>query len=190
MNLPTAIARRLRRSEADGAASRLHAVLGRAIEAVAVTASWLLLPALPFVASAIARDWSYVRRYPGTLTRIHRHILASWRSDAVSRAWALHFDPLARVDGNRITGSCTHCGNCCLHKQCVFLGFEHGERSFCRIYGGRVWRLLPCGAYPTSKMDIDLYACPSFRAVRNPDAGPARVIPIHPVFSGSRHDTD
>jgi hypothetical protein len=187
MNLPAAFARRLRRGADAEGPTLVHAGLGRGVEALLVVLAWLALPLLPFAASAIAGDWSYLRRYPGTLRRIASHIAATWRSDAVSRAWVLRFDPPgARVAGTRVVGQCTHCGNCCLHKHCVFLGFDAGGRSFCRIYGGKVWCQLPCGAYPVSQLDIDLYACPSFHTVPEPGPTGTRVIPIQPVFSGER----
>jgi hypothetical protein len=190
MNLPSALARRLRRGAEASGLSLAHAALGRAAEAVLVVFAWLMLPLLPFAASAIAGDWSYLRRYPRTLGRIASHIAATWRSDAVSRAWLLRFDPAAKADAGRVVGQCTHCGNCCLHKRCVFLDFDGSDRSFCRIYGGKVWRQLPCGAYPVSQLDIDLYACPSFHTVPEPGPAGPRVIPLRAVFSGERQDQE
>jgi hypothetical protein len=184
MNLPAALVRRMRRNSDRPGPSRLHAVLSHLVEAALVVFGWLVLPALPLAASAIARDWAYLRHYPGSLVRIARHIAATWRSDAISRAWLLHFDPAANGAGTQIVGSCTHCGNCCLHKRCVFLGMDRNERSFCRIYGGKVWRSLPCGSYPLTQMDIDLYACPSFHALQQAPVRDTQVIPIRPLFSG------
>jgi hypothetical protein len=176
----------MRRSVDEPERSRLHGVLSHVVEAALVAFGWLVLPVLPVAAGAIARDWTYLRRYPNSVARIASHIAATWRSDAISRAWVMRFDPAIKQAGPSIVGSCTHCGNCCLHKRCVFLGMDRDERSFCRIYGGRVWRLLPCGAYPLTQADIDLYACPSFRALPEPPGRDARVIPIRPVFSGQR----
>jgi hypothetical protein len=189
---PAALARRLRRAVDARGPSLVHAVLSRGVEAVVVVVlGWLALPLLPFAASAIARDWSYLRHYPRTLVRIAAHIAGTWRSDAVSRAWLLRFDPgAAKPAGTRVVGQCTHCGNCCLHKRCVFLEFDADGRSFCRIYGGKVWRQLPCGAYPVSQLDIDLYACPSFHTVPELTMPGTRLIPIRPVFSGERQERD
>jgi hypothetical protein len=167
----------------------IHGAMGRSIEFVLVWIGWLVLPVLPVMASAVARDWSYVVHYPGTLKRISRHILATWRSAAVSRAWVQRFDKHSDSGRARIVGSCTHCGNCCLHRDCVFLGFDAEARSFCRIYGSAVWRKLPCGAYPVSQRDIELYSCPSFRALPQAVDG-RKVIPIQPAFDGARAGPD
>jgi hypothetical protein len=190
VNLPAVLARKRRRGGDALGPALLHALLSRAVEATLVVLAWSLLPLLPFAACAVGRDWSYLRRYPQTVGRIASHIAATWSSDAVSRAWVLRFDPSAKAAASRVVGSCTHCGNCCLHKRCVFLGFDAGGRSFCRIYAGKVWRHLPCGAYPVSQTDIDLYACPSFHTLPEPAPARQRVIPIRPVFSGERQDRE
>jgi hypothetical protein len=190
MNLPAALTRRLKRGAEAPATSPLHTVASLALEALLVGSAWLILPVLPFAASAIAHDWSYLRRYPRTLLRIGSHIAATWRDDAISRAWVLRFDPAVTAEGRRVVGSCTHCGNCCLHKECIFLAFDGNARSFCRIYGGKVWRMLPCGRYPVTQADIDLYDCPSFNTVLEPSAAGPRVIPIRPLFSGERQDRE
>jgi hypothetical protein len=77
-----------------------------------------------------------------------------------------------------IVGACTHCGNCCLNRSCLFLDFDDGGRSRCRIYASRFWGLLNCSRYPESRNDIELYRCTSFTAVPGPDAPRHRVIPV------------
>ena len=136
----------------------------------------LLLPVAPLIASLIAADAAYCRRYGNTVVRAARHVGAQFRARAFSR-WLFYQAPPA---GQRddIVGGCTHCGNCCLHRQCVFLDWSVEGHSRCRIYGRGFWRLLACGRYPESALDIGLYACPSFAAV--PRSGPSRsrTIPI------------
>ena len=134
-----------------------------ALDGLWAAALLLLLPVAPVIASFIAADASYCRRYGNTLGRAFRHIGAQFKSRAFSR-WIFYRDPPAgqRAD---IVGGCTHCGNCCLHRQCVFLDWSAEGHSRCRIYGRPFWRLLACGRYPESAMDIELYACPSFAAV-------------------------
>ncbi len=122
----------------------------------------LLLPIAPFVAALIARDWRYAVRYPQTLLRSAGHLRGQVRSAAASRYRA---HARARLPPpERITGACTHCGNCCLDRRCVFLDWSPEGESRCRIYGTAFWKRLACGRYPENGMDIDLYACPSFRA--------------------------
>jgi len=75
-------------------------------------------------------------------------------------------------------GTCTHCGNCCLNRSCLFLDFDAAGRSSCRIYGGRFWSVLNCSRYPESRNDIELYRCASFTAVALPDPPARRVIPL------------
>lgn len=136
----------------------------------------VLLPIAPLIASLISADASYCRRYAGTLVRAARHIGAQFRVRAFSRWIFYQAPPVGQRDD--IVGGCTHCGNCCLHRQCVFLDWSVEGHSRCRIYGRSFWRLLACGRYPESALDISLYACPSFAAV--PRSGPSRsrTIPI------------
>ncbi len=162
--------------------------LARAVELAIVLTGWALLPILPLLAAGIARDREYLRRYPASLAQITRHIRATWRGRVLSRIMLRWFEPAALRQPQRIVGSCSHCGNCCLYRSCVFLSFDAQGRSSCRIYGGRLWQRLTCGKYPVDGEEIELYACPSFTTA--PDAGwsTRRVIPVAPVRSSSRGD--
>ncbi len=140
-----------------------------------------LLPVAPIVASLIAGDSSYVRRYGSTLKRAARHLVAQYRSRAFSR-WVFYQAP-APGQTEDMVGACTHCGNCCLDRSCVFLDWSEEGHSRCGIYGRWFWRLLACGRYPKSSMDIELYACPSFAAVPKSSGERSRTIPIVPVDS-------
>lgn len=148
---------------------------------IALDALWAavmipLLPVAPIVASLIAGDASYTRHYARTMVRAARHIGAQFRARAFSR-WVFYRTPPAS-ERDDVVGSCTHCGNCCLHRQCVFLDWSAEGHSRCRIYGRAFWRLLACGRYPESALDISLYACPSFAAVPRAASAQARTIPI------------
>ena len=169
----------------ERAAVRVRAATGgsivgvaRAIEFVVVLTGWLVLPVWPLVATAVARDSSYVRRYLSTLIRMTAHIRATWRGRAVSRMVAQRLMPPALRIPERISGHCTHCGNCCLDRSCVFLTFDEQGGSRCRIYGGKVWNWLTCGQYPVDGAEIALYRCPSFTALRDSEADRRRVVPI------------
>ncbi len=143
----------------------------------------LLLPVAPLIASLIAADAAYCRRYGNTLVRAFRHIDAQFRARAFSR-WIFYRPPPAGLRDD-IVGTCTHCGNCCLHQQCVFLDWSAEGHSRCRIYGRGFWRLLACGRYPESALDISLYACPSFAAVPRASVSGSRMIPIAVVGTES-----
>jgi hypothetical protein len=163
--------------------------LARAAELAIILTGWVLLPALPFLAAAIARDRDYVRRYPASLVQLARHIRATWRGRVLTRILLRKFEPTALRQPQRIVGSCTHCGNCCLYRSCVFLRFDAEGRSSCRIYGTQLWQGLTCGKYPVDAEEIDLYACPSFTAVPEANWSARRVIPVVSVNSSSRRDT-
>lgn len=142
----------------------------RALEAAVFGAVWLLLPVWPAVAAALTRDGDDLRRYGATLGRVTRHIRAQWRSHSLARMLAQRLTPPVLRRPQRVYGSCTHCGRCCLERACLFLAFDGEGRSSCRIYGGRLWKSLSCGQYPGSAGDIALYGCPSFSTAGEAEA--------------------
>ena len=162
--------------------------LARAMELAIILTGWMLLPMLPLLAAAIARDWDYLRRYPASVVQLARHIRATWRGRVLTRILLNKVEPAALRRPQRIVGSCTHCGNCCLYRSCIFLRFDADGRSSCRIYGGRLWQGLTCGKYPVDAEEIELYACPSFTALPETVWSGRRVIPLVPETSVSRSD--
>lgn len=153
-------------------------VAARALEAAAFGAIWLLLPVWPAVAAALTRDGDDLRRYRATLGRVARHVRAQWRSHSLARMLAQRLTPPVLRRPQRVYGSCTHCGRCCLERACLFLAFDAEGRSSCRIYGGRLWKSLSCGQYPGSAEDIALYGCPSFTTAGEPPARPLRIVRV------------
>jgi hypothetical protein len=150
--------------------------VARGVELALAALAFALLPIWPVVAGVVARDGSYVRRYASTLPQVLRHVRGAVRGRSVSRYIVQKMMPHG-AEPEQVSGRCTHCGNCCLYGGCVYLAFDAQGRSACRIYGGRVWKMLACGEYPTSARDIGLYDCPSFTAAPAPGTKP-RVIPI------------
>jgi len=182
---------RLRPRALDGAwiaTGKSIAVFARALEFAIVLTGWVLVPILPLLAAVIARDRQYVRRYPASVAQVTRHIRATWRGRALSRILVRKLGPAALRQPQRIVGSCTHCGNCCLYRSCVFLRVDERGQSSCRIYGGRLWKRLTCGEYPVDAYEIDLYSCPSFAALPDPAASSRRVIPVVAAGPSSRGD--
>jgi len=151
----------------------------RALEAAAFGTIWLLLPVWPAVAAALTRDGDDLRCYRTTLGRVARHIRAQWRSHSLARMLVQRLTPPVLRRPQRVHGSCTHCGRCCLDRACLFLAFEAEGRSSCRIYGGRLWQSLSCGQYPGGAEDIALYGCPSFTT--EPEARTRPVIRVVPA---------
>ena len=146
-----------------------HAIRPGWLDWSVAAAMALLLPIAPVVAALIARDWRYAARYPSSLLKAAGHLRGQWRSAAVSRYRA---HARGRVPPpERIAGACTHCGNCCLDRRCMFLDWSPQGGSRCRIYATAFWKRLACGRYPENGMDIALYACPSFRAEAAAPAG-------------------
>ncbi len=120
----------------------------------------LLLPFSPFVASAIALDTSYIRRCVKTTAKAAGHLHGQVKSRAFSR-YLLHGSVAPSIP-EKIVGQCTHCGNCCLHRSCIYLDWSAIGESRCSIYNQPFWKKLACGRYPENRHDIALYACPSF----------------------------
>jgi hypothetical protein len=154
--------------------------LARAVEFVLVFGAWLLLPLWPILFAAGLQDRDYLRRYRITLARMTGHIRAVWHTRAISRMVARRLTPPVRAVPERIVGNCTHCGRCCLDQACVFLAFDEGGRSRCQIYGKKLWKVMfaNCGRYPVDGLEIVLYRCPGFNAVRDPEASLRRIIPL------------
>lgn len=148
--------------------------LARLIDLVTRIAMWLLLPLGPVAAAVIARNWGYLRNYPRSLRASVRHLRGLGRGQPIRRAverW-LASDDAAGTTTEMVSGACTHCGQCCLEKACIFLRHDEAGRSRCEIYNTRFWSLLPCGDYPVSASEIAQYDCPSY------SAHTVRVIPI------------
>ena len=164
------------------------AALARSVELAIVLTGWVLVPILPLLAAVITRDWGYVRSYPASLAQATRHIRATWRGRALSRMLVRKLGPAALRQPQRIVGSCTHCGNCCLYRSCVFLRIDQQGHSSCRIYGGRLWKGLTCGEYPVDAYEIELYSCPSFTALPATARSARRVIQVVPADTSSRGD--
>lgn len=153
----------------------------------AVALDWLMagfmglfVPVGPFVATAISRDPAYLRDYRRTVLKGARHLRGQVRSRAFSRYVLYQRDRVFRAEA--VVGECTHCGNCCMHRSCIFLDWSESGESRCRIYKTAFWNKLACGRYPESGLDIALYRCPSFTAVPGSELVPRRrVIPLVPV---------
>lgn len=141
----------------------MHA-LGRVVETILLSIIWIGLPVAPVIVCILAGDLSYLRNYRQTMRRIARQLQAMARAEVIARRFYNEKRAAEQSTSWKIEGECSHCGECCLFQTCVFLDRDDEGRSRCRIYGNWFFRQLTCAEYPMTKDDIELYACPSFRA--------------------------
>jgi hypothetical protein len=130
------------------------------------------LPLAPLVCALIAADHRYLLRYASTLTQCARMLREMLRVHVILRMVMRRFSrpghvtrPPEESGAERIVGECTHCGKCCINKSCVYVQVSESGESRCGIYNNWFWKRLTCGDYPISGEEIDVYACPSFRAI-------------------------
>ena len=137
-------------------------LFSRLVEALVLTALAVLLPVAPLTCALLSGRWQYVRRYRLTLGRSARYVRALAEARVVSRNLQRK---LSRQKFDKIEGSCTHCGRCCVNRSCVFLGWRADSSSHCTIYNNWFWKLTSCGSYPVDAQSIATYSCPSFKSV-------------------------
>ncbi|GEM_PF-3293933 len=143
--------------------------LSRPIELLVLGTMFVGLPLAPLLMAALSGRLADAIEYRRSLRLAFRHVAEMYRSGATSRyvRWrASGRQPSRLAPDERIEGTCTHCGQCCTNKACVFVQFDALGRSSCRIYDTAFWRWLSCGSYPVSREDIEVYRCPSFRVIR------------------------
>jgi hypothetical protein len=151
--------------------------LSSVVEVTSLSALALLLPVTPFGYAVLSGRLSYVRDYGETVKRSARYLGALWRLRVISRNLYRTLEN-APQDHERIEGSCTHCGLCCVDRTCLFLGWDGQGKSHCTIYDNWFWKLTPCGSYPVDRASIEVYGCASFKAV------PIRIVPAKIAVAG------
>jgi hypothetical protein len=142
------------------------------IEIMVLSVMALGLPLAPLVCALIAADHRYLLRYASTLTQCAQMLREMLGVHVISRMVMRRFSRPSHVTTpskdsrtERIVGECTHCGKCCINKSCVYLQVSDSGESRCGIYKNWFWKRLTCGEYPISREEIDVYTCPSFRAI-------------------------
>lgn len=163
-------------------------VLGKTIEWTLLAVMWVGLPLSPLFASIIAGNPRYMRQWGASMRQTALSLRSMARAEVIARRVWAHDARAARERAAwQIGGECSHCGNCCLDRGCVFLSYDQNGHSRCDIYGNWFFRRLTCGGYPITRDDIRIYDCPSFHAApREPLPGgrttshgtSGRVIPI------------
>ncbi len=149
-------------------------LLSYLVEWLSLAALVLLLPVLPVGYALVSGRGQFVRDYRLTLGRATRYLQAMWRLRVVSRNFQRVWAGSNRI-GESIEGSCTHCGLCCVDRTCLLLGWDAQGKSICTIYNNWFWKMTPCGTYPVDGASIEVYGCPSFKAV------PIKIVPIKSV---------
>ncbi len=143
--------------------------LSRPIELLVIGTMFIGLPMAPLLMAALSGRLADAIEYRRSLRLAFRHLTEMQRSGSASRyiRWRASGRQPSRLEPDeRIEGACTHCGQCCTNKSCVFVQFDALGHSSCRIYDTAFWRWLSCGTYPVSREDIEVYRCPSFKVIR------------------------
>lgn len=128
----------------------------------------LTLPLSPIGIALLAGNVRYLQNYRSTIKRHARMIIQMAKANVIARGVVRKLSPkliLQAVANQRIVGDCTHCGQCCIHKSCVYLEFDGANHSRCGIYNNWFWKKTNCGDYPISAHEIAVYDCPSYRSV-------------------------
>jgi hypothetical protein len=151
--------------------SRVRKQVAPLISQLYLLTLYLVLPAMPLLASILFLRVKYVREYRDTLRKVRIHIAA------LKEGPAQHY--FLDVMGHKsevpqeIHGQCVQCGNCCMDRRCVFLEPMGNDKYQCGIYHSPFRKFSNCGSFPMNQWDIDRYACPSYTA--------SVVIPIVPA---------
>ncbi len=137
------------------------------VQALCLALMALLLPAAPVACAALSGRVSFLRRYGGTVKRSAKSICALWRADVIARNLERLLGQLMFQGpvSSSVQGDCTHCGQCCLDRSCVFLEWTEAGKSSCSIHSNWFWKLTSCGTYPIDAQSIAIYECPSFKAI-------------------------
>jgi hypothetical protein len=149
----------------------VRAILARSaavlIEAIVLFTMTVLLPISPIASWVFSGNASYLRHYAESFRRSVAMMGGLTRTRVVSRNLTRVFMQMlgARDTPERIEGSCSHCGRCCVDKTCVFLRWSAEGHSQCSIYNNWFWKLTSCGGYPLDGHSIAVYDCPSFKAI-------------------------
>ena len=140
-------------------------VLGRVIEWTMLAVLWAGLPLAPLVLAIIAGDARFIREWGSSVRQAALSLRSMARANVIARRIWAHDTRTSRANASwQISGECSHCGNCCLDRSCVFLSYDTNGHSRCGIYGNWFFRRLTCGGYPITRDDIQIYDCPTFHA--------------------------
>ena len=140
----------------------------RLVQAFILTLMVLLLPASPIACAALSGSLRFLRFYGDSVRRSVKTLRALYRADVIARNLERllgQFFAAPAANEFCVEGDCTHCGQCCLDRSCVFLTWTHSGLSRCSIHNTWFWKLTSCGNYPIDAQSIETYSCPSFRAI-------------------------
>lgn len=144
------------------------------VEILLISAMALLLPLSPVACAVLSGRLIYLRQYGHSIGKSARMLEALWRTHVIARNMQRKLTHSSLTTPESIQGSCTHCGRCCVDRACVFLQWTDEGHSRCSIYNNWFWKMTTCGSYPVDAHSIDVYGCPSFKAV------PIKIVPRQP----------
>jgi hypothetical protein len=145
--------------------------LAQAVEVLVIGTMVLLLPLSPVACAVLSGRWAYIKHYRRSIEKSARMLEALWRTHVITRNTQRKLTHPSLTTPQSIQGSCTHCGRCCVDRACVFLEWTDEGHSRCSIYNNWFWKMTSCGSYPVDAHSIDVYGCPSFKAV------PIKIVP-------------
>jgi len=123
----------------------------------------LLIPVMPVIISVLLMDSKYVKSYKLFVGKFRKHF------SALRQGPVQHYlsDVLLKYKEIPVTveGECIQCGNCCLNKQCAFLESVGDDKYQCGIYNSMLRKFSNCNSFPLHAIDIERYACPSYKVV-------------------------
>jgi hypothetical protein len=139
-------------------------IITRGLDILIFGLMMLLLPLAPLTCAILSGRAQYLWQFRSTLVKSARGAVALLDSHVVSRNLQRKLRT-SKQHNERMEGSCTHCGQCCINHHCVFLNWDDHGASRCGIYGNWFWSLTSCGSYPLDSESIAVYSCPSFKAI-------------------------
>ena len=160
-------------------------LISQATQAFCIAFLIITLPLSPIGIALLAgpsRGRRYLRHYVDTVRRTARMTQQMLKADVVARRMLIKLSRYKSASLERVVGECTHCGNCCINKSCVYLEFDHNLHSRCAVYNNWFWKMTRCADYPINALEIALYSCPSYSTAAS--AGiiteqPVKIITMH-----------
>ncbi len=170
-------------------------LISQATQAFCIAFLIITLPLSPVGIALLAgplRGRRYLRHYTDTIRRTARMTQQMLKADVVARRMQLKLSRYKSATAEKVVGECTHCGNCCINKSCVYLEFDHNLRSRCAVYNNWFWKMTRCADYPINALEIALYSCPSYGIA--PTAAmiteqPVKIITMHAIARASLDGT-
>jgi hypothetical protein len=124
----------------------------------------ILTPFSPIACVVLSGRLRFLHDYRRTVSKSSQYVKALKRTGVISRNIQRKLSASTEAK-EIIEGSCTHCGLCCVDRSCVFLEVNDANISKCMVYNNWFWKLTSCGSYPIDSQSIEVYGCPTYKAI-------------------------